>query len=55
MTTTPIKGNPASAKPMPGLSLRAQAQLNKPRHNITLAKRYAGEIPNAFKTKERQA
>lgn len=54
MTATPIKGNPASAKPMQGLSLRAQAQL-KPRHNITLAKRYAGEIPNAFKTKERQA
>lgn len=48
--TPPIKGNPASAQPMPGLSPRAQALLNKPRHNISLVKRYAGEIPNALRS-----
>ena len=54
-TSTTPKGNPASANPMQGLSPRAQALLNRPRRSITLGKRYAGEIPNAFKTKERQA
>ena len=49
MTTTPIKGNPASAKPMPGLSERAQKHLQPTRHSLTLGPRYQG-IPNAFRT-----
>mgnify|MGYP003611687223 CR=1 FL=1 len=49
MSTTPIKGNPASAKPMPGLSERGQKLLNQPRHSLTLGPRNTG-IPAAFRT-----
>ena len=49
MTTTPIKGNPASAKPMAGLSKRAQEQLTQARYSFTLGPRNTG-IPAAFRT-----
>lgn len=49
MTTTPTKGNPASAKPMPGLSKRAQKMLKQTNNPITIGPRHQG-IPQAYRT-----
>jgi hypothetical protein len=49
MNPKPMKGNPASAKPMPGMSERAQKLLGPVRRSITVGPKYQG-IPAAMRT-----
>jgi hypothetical protein len=53
--TTPQKGSPTSAQPMKCLSARAQKLLQPEKSQISIGKRYQGEIPNAFKSSRKEA
>jgi hypothetical protein len=52
--TTPQKGSPTSAQPMKCLSARAQKLLQPAKSQISIGKRYQGEIPNAFKSSRKE-